>query len=152
MRLPNGVPQRTAGYSFDATGNHRQSHEQPLVFDAATDRLVSRVTTGGTHYYKYDRAGNLVTDAGRLVESLRSCACDCCHGRRLSVATGGSRSGCKVASTRRRGKAMALPLLRVSQRRAWRPSPAVQPSSRQTHPILPVAPMAPITAPRPVPS
>ena len=33
------------------------------MFDAATDRLVSRVTTGGTHYYKYDRAGNLVTDS-----------------------------------------------------------------------------------------
>ena len=34
-----------------------------MVFDAATDRLVSRVTTSGTHYYTYDRAGNLVTDS-----------------------------------------------------------------------------------------
>ncbi len=59
----DGVSQGSAGYSFDATGNTRQSYEQPLVFDAATDRLVSRVTTGGTHYYRYDRAGNLVTDS-----------------------------------------------------------------------------------------
>ena len=33
------------------------------MFDAATDRLVSRVVTSGTHYYTYDRAGNLVTDS-----------------------------------------------------------------------------------------
>jgi YD repeat-containing protein len=59
----DGVSQRSAGYTFGGTGNTRQSYEQPLVFDAATDRLVSRVTTGGTHYYRYDRAGNLVTDS-----------------------------------------------------------------------------------------
>jgi len=59
----DGVSQSSAGYSFDATGNNRQSCEQQLVFDAATDHLVSRVVTSGTHHYTHDRAGNLVTDS-----------------------------------------------------------------------------------------
>jgi RHS repeat-associated protein len=59
----NGLSQYFIGYTFDASGNVRPTNALPS-YDGVTDRLVSRIETAELQSrYRYDRAGNLVTDS-----------------------------------------------------------------------------------------
>ena len=58
----NGVAQYTESYTFDRTGNVNQP-TGAAVYDPFTDRLVQRTESGGTRYFRYDRAGNLTADS-----------------------------------------------------------------------------------------
>ncbi|HSF30474.1 MAG TPA: hypothetical protein VLK82_08395 [Candidatus Tectomicrobia bacterium] len=60
--MKDGVLQTMDIYGFDANGNLRTNVES-ITFDAATDRLTSRVIGGATERFQYDRSGNLLTDS-----------------------------------------------------------------------------------------
>ncbi len=49
-------------FKFDRTGNVKTTAGAE-VYDVVTGRLTSHSTAGGTRYYTYDRAGNLVKDS-----------------------------------------------------------------------------------------
>ena len=57
--LKNGVAFTGETYTFDRAGNISQQ-SGAAVYDAVTDRLLSRVEVDGDRLFTYDRAGNLI--------------------------------------------------------------------------------------------
>jgi RHS repeat-associated protein len=67
----NGVTVANETYQFDRTGNISQP-TGAATYDPTTDRLLTRVETGGNRAFVYDRAGNLIQQSKQSTGEVRT--------------------------------------------------------------------------------